>query len=129
MGLAVPSLAGDGTPRNFTCLSIILTELSSSIQWCKWAGIRRVFYWDEDEKRFSCLKVGATQSQDCYETMTDVRLVSLYSSQSRCQHSFGTFGFRVLGPEKPSNSENYIRPVVESCSVCPSRALISEPFP
>jgi len=29
------------------------------IAWCRWAGVRRVFHWDEAAKTFLCVKVNS----------------------------------------------------------------------
>ncbi|KAF7297359.1 CMP/dCMP-type deaminase domain-containing protein [Mycena indigotica] len=45
------------------------------IEWCAWAGIKRIFHWSLLEQRFVCLKVGeAFGADDNYETLTDARL-------------------------------------------------------
>ncbi|KAK0216287.1 hypothetical protein IW262DRAFT_1439503 [Armillaria fumosa] len=43
------------------------------IDWCDWAGIKRIFYWNESDGTFCCLKV-ADAKNTRYETQADVRL-------------------------------------------------------
>ncbi|KAJ7353114.1 hypothetical protein DFH08DRAFT_774071 [Mycena albidolilacea] len=46
------------------------------IDWCAWAGIRRIFHWSAEEGRFICLKVKDASPAECYETTADVRLLA-----------------------------------------------------
>nr|GAT47965.1 predicted protein [Mycena chlorophos] len=47
------------------------------IEWCAWAGIKRIFHWSVLEQRFICLKVAeAAATHDCYETVMDSRLLA-----------------------------------------------------
>ncbi|KAK0457064.1 uncharacterized protein EV420DRAFT_1272020 [Desarmillaria tabescens] len=43
------------------------------IDWCDWAGIKRIFYWSEGDGAFCCLKVADAKSTR-YETQADIRL-------------------------------------------------------
>ncbi|KAI0698187.1 hypothetical protein C8T65DRAFT_660991 [Cerioporus squamosus] len=43
------------------------------IEWCRWAGVKRIFHWDADEGRFIVVKVNDAQSGQ-YETHADIRL-------------------------------------------------------
>jgi len=48
------------------------------IDWCQWAGIKRIFHWNAIEGRFLCVKVGADVDGDSggclYQTQADRRL-------------------------------------------------------
>ncbi|KAJ6492895.1 hypothetical protein C8R47DRAFT_1012990 [Mycena vitilis] len=52
------------------------------VDWCAWAGIRRIFHWSMVEGRFICLKVGDASKAECYETITDVRYLKARASLS-----------------------------------------------
>ncbi|KAJ7203584.1 hypothetical protein GGX14DRAFT_570039 [Mycena pura] len=41
------------------------------VEWCAWAGIKRIFHWSVVEGRFICLKVSDAHVGDCYETVTE----------------------------------------------------------
>ena len=43
------------------------------IEWCRWAGVKRIFHWDADEGRFLVVKVNGAPSGQ-YETQADTRL-------------------------------------------------------
>ncbi|RDX47700.1 hypothetical protein OH76DRAFT_1384976 [Lentinus brumalis] len=43
------------------------------LEWCRWAGVKRIFHWDADEGRFLVVKVNDAQSGQ-YETHADIRL-------------------------------------------------------
>ncbi|KAJ6625972.1 hypothetical protein B0H10DRAFT_2173969 [Mycena sp. CBHHK59/15] len=45
------------------------------VDWCAWAGIKRIFHWSVEEGRFLCIKVGDA-SEDVYQTTTDTRLLA-----------------------------------------------------
>ncbi|KAF8192822.1 hypothetical protein K438DRAFT_1919299 [Mycena galopus ATCC 62051] len=45
------------------------------VDWCAWAGIRRIFHWSMEEGQFICLKVRDASQAECYETMADVRFL------------------------------------------------------
>lgn len=69
-------------------LSVTNISFSSSLEWCKWAGVKRIFHWDEDDGSFKCVKVNDPGSEP-YETQADNRLaagrvrnVSLLTSDS-----------------------------------------------
>lgn len=45
------------------------------IEWCRWAGVKRIFHWDGDHNRFEVIKVN--DAYGCaYETHADGRLFS-----------------------------------------------------
>jgi len=44
------------------------------LEWCKWAGVKRVFHWNGDEGKFDVVKVNDSE-QDAYQTHADIRLV------------------------------------------------------
>ncbi|KAJ7735889.1 hypothetical protein B0H16DRAFT_1731014 [Mycena metata] len=46
------------------------------VDWCWWAGIKRIFHWSAVEGRFICLKVGDVCKAECYETATELRLLN-----------------------------------------------------
>ncbi|KAI0920602.1 hypothetical protein AcW1_002295 [Taiwanofungus camphoratus] len=43
------------------------------LEWCKWAGIKRIFHWNDEEGRFDVVKVNSAQG-NLYETHADFRL-------------------------------------------------------
>ncbi|KAI1783210.1 hypothetical protein LXA43DRAFT_956515 [Ganoderma leucocontextum] len=43
------------------------------LEWCRWAGVKRIFHWNADENRFEVVKVNSAQSGQ-YETHADIRL-------------------------------------------------------
>jgi len=43
------------------------------LEWCKWAGIKRIFHWDEVTNKFEVVKVNSAAA-DRYETHADNRL-------------------------------------------------------
>ncbi|KAJ7153466.1 hypothetical protein C8R43DRAFT_885683 [Mycena crocata] len=46
------------------------------VEWCAWAGIRRIFHWSVAEGRFVCLKVGGASEGDVYQTVADFRYLA-----------------------------------------------------
>ena len=44
------------------------------LEWCRWAGVKRIFHWNGDEARFDVVKVNSAQGAGMYETHADVRL-------------------------------------------------------
>lgn len=44
------------------------------LEWCRWAGVKRIFHWNGDEARFDVVKVNNAQGAGMYETHADVRL-------------------------------------------------------
>lgn len=44
-----------------------------SVDWCRWAGIRRVFYWDAVENAFKCVKTNDLLEIH-YQTQAERRL-------------------------------------------------------
>ncbi|KAJ7730240.1 hypothetical protein DFH07DRAFT_969236 [Mycena maculata] len=57
------------TPAGFGCAR----PCWRCVEWCAWAGIRRIFHWSTVEGRFVCLKVGGALKEECYQTITDCR--------------------------------------------------------
>ena len=53
------------------------------LEWCRWAGVKRVFHWNGDEARFECVKVNESH-QEPYETRADMRLAAGLVSRSVC---------------------------------------------
>ncbi|KAH9931625.1 uncharacterized protein BXZ73DRAFT_47129 [Epithele typhae] len=43
------------------------------LEWCRWAGVKRIFHWDADEGKFLVLKVNSAEGEQ-YETHADIRL-------------------------------------------------------
>ncbi|KAJ7658494.1 hypothetical protein B0H17DRAFT_1163248 [Mycena rosella] len=48
------------------------------VDWCVWAGIKRIFHWSAEEGRFICLKVGT--SREPYQTTADTRFACGHTS-------------------------------------------------
>jgi hypothetical protein len=42
-----------------------------SVEWCRWAGIKRIFHWDSVEGQFKCVKV--CDDTEHYRTQADSR--------------------------------------------------------
>jgi hypothetical protein len=55
------------------------------VQWCAWAGIRRVFHWSPATHRFEVVKVADARRSSVYVTTADRRLAS--GLVSRCYRS------------------------------------------
>ena len=51
------------------------------VEWCRWAGVKRIFHWNGEDGKFDMVKVN-TAERGQYETHADVRLfagmVSMY---------------------------------------------------
>ena len=45
------------------------------LEWCRWAGIKRVFHWDGETGRWECVKVNDANKEP-YETRADGRLAA-----------------------------------------------------
>lgn len=43
------------------------------LEWCRWAGVKRVFHWDGAAGRFEVVKVNGAGREN-YETKADIRL-------------------------------------------------------
>ena len=43
------------------------------LEWCRWAGVKRVFHWNNEEDRFDVVKVNG-DGRENYETRADMRL-------------------------------------------------------
>jgi len=44
------------------------------LEWCRWAGVKRVFHWNGEEGKFDVVKVNSAQGNIAYETHADFRL-------------------------------------------------------
>ncbi|OSX58020.1 hypothetical protein POSPLADRAFT_1061107 [Postia placenta MAD-698-R-SB12] len=44
------------------------------LEWCRWAGIKRIFHWNDEERKFDMIKVNNAQDYVMYETHADLRL-------------------------------------------------------
>jgi hypothetical protein len=51
------------------------------LEWCRWAGVKRIFHWNGEEGKFDMVKVN-TAERDQYETHADIRL---FSGMVRCR--------------------------------------------
>lgn len=43
------------------------------LEWCRWAGVKRVFHWNGADNRFEVVKVNGSEREN-YETRADTRL-------------------------------------------------------
>ena len=43
------------------------------VEWCRWAGVKRIFHWNGEEGKFDMVKVN-TAERGQYETHADIRL-------------------------------------------------------
>ena len=43
------------------------------VEWCRWAGVKRIFHWNGEDGKFEVVKVN-TAERDQYETHADIRL-------------------------------------------------------
>ncbi|KAI0633039.1 hypothetical protein C8Q77DRAFT_1175868 [Trametes polyzona] len=43
------------------------------LEWCRWAGVKRIFHWNAEEGKFDVVKVNSAESGQ-YETHADIRL-------------------------------------------------------
>ncbi|KAI0248922.1 hypothetical protein BJV78DRAFT_1284368 [Lactifluus subvellereus] len=43
------------------------------VEWCRWAGVKRIFHWNGEDGKFEMVKVN-TAERDQYETHADIRL-------------------------------------------------------
>ena len=50
------------------------------LEWCRWAGVKRIFHWNGEDGKFDMVKVN-TAERDQYETHADIRL---YAGMVRC---------------------------------------------
>jgi hypothetical protein len=46
------------------------------LEWCQWAGVRRVFHWNPETGRFDVVKVADSQGSHSYATQADKRVSS-----------------------------------------------------
>jgi len=44
------------------------------VEWSKWAGVKRIFHWNEEEGRFDMVKVNNADFAGNYETNADFRM-------------------------------------------------------
>ncbi len=50
------------------------------VEWCRWAGVKRIFHWNGEDGKFDMVKVN-TAERGQYETHADIRL---YAGMVRC---------------------------------------------
>ncbi|KAI0651113.1 hypothetical protein C8Q79DRAFT_1107399 [Trametes meyenii] len=43
------------------------------LEWCRWAGVKRIFHWNAEDGKFDVVKVNSAESGQ-YETHADIRL-------------------------------------------------------
>jgi len=43
------------------------------VEWCRWAGVKRIFHWNGEDSKFEVVKVN-TAEREQYETHADIRL-------------------------------------------------------
>lgn len=65
------------------------------LEWCKWAGVKRILYWNGEENRFNVIKVNSAE-RDSYEVHSDVRLFAGSVSFSFCLLLSIFFGLSVM---------------------------------
>ncbi|OSC96403.1 hypothetical protein PYCCODRAFT_1379249 [Trametes coccinea BRFM310] len=53
------------------------------LEWCRWAGVKRIFHWNAEEGKFDVVKVNSAESGQ-YETHADIRLFAGLVSVSGC---------------------------------------------
>jgi hypothetical protein len=51
------------------------------LEWCRWAGVKRIFHWNGEDGKFDMVKVN-TAERDQYETHADIRL---FAGMVRCR--------------------------------------------
>ena len=74
------------------------------LEWCRWAGVKRIFHWNGDESRFDVVKVNNAQGAVMYETHADVRLFA------GLVRSFASIrSFRLTVPFGRAGECDYIR--------------------
>jgi hypothetical protein len=56
MGWVAQNHAGDGEQNVSVSLAFACSS-AASIEWCRWAGVRRIFHWDDVRQTFLCVKV------------------------------------------------------------------------
>ena len=54
------------------------------VEWCRWAGVKRIFHWNGEDGKFDMVKVN-TAERDQYETHADIRL---YAGMVSCLFAF-----------------------------------------
>lgn len=58
------------------------------LEWCRWAGVKRIFHWNGEDGKFDMVKVN-TAERDQYETHADIRLYAGMVSSLVCViHSY-----------------------------------------
>ena len=62
------------------------------LEWCRWAGVKRIFHWNEETSSFNVVKVNSA-SIGVYETHADTRLFAgLVSSLPRVSPCYSDGG-------------------------------------
>ena len=57
------------------------------VEWCRWAGVKRIFHWNGEDGKFDMVKVN-TAEKDQYETHADIRLYAgMVSCFCLCPHT------------------------------------------
>lgn len=51
------------------------------LEWCRWAGVKRIFHWNEHTGTFDAVKVNSADPNQ-YETHADIRLFAGMVSQA-----------------------------------------------
>lgn len=62
------------------------------LEWCRWAGVKRIFHWNVDEGKFDVVKVN-TAEKDQYTTHSDIRL---YAGKASPLSGFSCDGVLIL---------------------------------
>jgi hypothetical protein len=79
------------------------------VEWCRWAGVKRIFHWNGEDGKFDMVKVN-TAERDQYETHADIRL---YAGMVRCLLfsliSISDDGFIRAGDISGSRRRSYLR--------------------
>ena len=73
MDWRVLNLAGGGECHIHLLDCCETKRRSGSVDWCRWAGIKRIFHWDVPTSSFKCVKVGDLEAEH-YRTQADYRL-------------------------------------------------------
>ena len=53
------------------------------LEWCRWAGVKRVFHWDAEAGKFEVVKVNSARDGQ-YETHADIRLFAMLVRNLDC---------------------------------------------
>lgn len=62
----VVRLVKDGMGKAYPC--------TRCIEWCRWAGVKRIFHWDPEVNAFLVVKVNGTEAG--YETLADLKMMN-----------------------------------------------------